>query len=167
MPRDLYTHLVYARKLPLVGRLAYYSLKFLGAEIPLSVKIGDDFELEHGGFGVVIHSRTTIGNRVKVYPNVTIGRADIYRPMSLSGFEGVHVDDDVILCPGSKVLAKKGVLRVGKGCVLGANAVLLESTGENEIWAGIPAKRVGIRSNDGAPVVDDSFTKELTRSNGL
>jgi serine O-acetyltransferase len=37
------------------------------------------------------------------------------------------------------------VLRVGRGSVVGANAVLLESTGENEIWAGVPARRVGTR----------------------
>jgi len=36
-------------------------------------------------------------------------------------------------------------LRVGSGTVLGANAVLLQSTGENEIWAGIPARCVGKR----------------------
>jgi len=29
---------------------------------------------------------------------------------------------------------------------VGANAVLLESTGENEIWAGVPARCVGKRT---------------------
>jgi serine O-acetyltransferase len=146
MPRDFHTSLVYARKWPVVGRLAYYALKLLGAEIPLSVKIGQDFELEHGGFGVVIHSHSEIGSRVKVYPGVTLGRADIYRPIEQSLFKGILIEDDVILCPGSKVLCKDGILRVGRGSVVGANAVLLESTGENEIWAGIPARRVGFRS---------------------
>ncbi|MCX5907521.1 MAG: hypothetical protein NTY64_10120 [Deltaproteobacteria bacterium] len=32
-----------------------------------------------------------------------------------------------------------------KGSVVGANAVLLQSTGENEIWAGVPAVLVGKR----------------------
>jgi serine O-acetyltransferase len=146
MPRDFHTSLVYARKWPVVGRLAYFALKLLGAEIPLTVKIGRDFELEHGGFGVVIHSRSEIGSRVKVYPGVTLGRADIHRPIEQSRFKGILIEDDVILCPGSKVLCKEGILRVGHGSVLGANAVLLESTGENEIWAGIPARRVGFRS---------------------
>jgi len=36
-------------------------------------------------------------------------------------------------------------LRVGRGTVVGANAVLLESTGENELWAGVPARKVGLR----------------------
>jgi len=39
-------------------------------------------------------------------------------------------------------------LKVARGTVVGANAVLLESTGEEEIWAGVPAKRVGFRDRD-------------------
>ena len=142
---DLSTSLVYARQWPIVGRLAYYALKLLGVEIPCSVTVGRDFELAHGGFGVVVHSRTTIGDRVKLYPGVGLGRADIYQPMERSRFEGIMIEDDVILAPGAKVLCKEGVLRVRRGTVLGANAVLLQSTGEWEIWAGMPAKRVGRR----------------------
>ena len=146
MPRDIYTSLVYARNWPVIGKLAYYALKLLGSEIPRSVPIGKDFQLEHGGFGVVVHSRSEIGNRVKIYPGVTVGRADIHNPMEKSLFEGVVIGDDVILCPGAKVLCKEGVLHVGKGTVVGANAVLLRSTGENEIWAGMPARKVSDRS---------------------
>jgi len=89
-----------------------------------------------------------IGNRVKIYPGVILGRADIYQPMEKSDFEGIVIEDDVILAPGAKVLGKNGVLKVARGTVVGANAVLLESTGEEEIWAGVPAKRVGFRDRD-------------------
>jgi serine O-acetyltransferase len=145
MANDLYTRLVYARAWPVLGRLAYYALKLLGAEIPCSVPVGPGFELAHGGFGVVVHSKSVIGARVKIYPGVTLGRADIYRPASESRFEGIVIEEDVILSPGCKVLCKEGVLRVRRGTLVGANAVLLESTGENEIWAGMPAVCVGKR----------------------
>lgn len=148
MKKDIYSRLVHARKSRLVGRLAYYLLKLLGVEIPSSVTIGQDFELAHGGFGVVIHPNTSIGSRVKIYPGVTLGRADIYRPPSVSQFQGIVVEDDAILSPGAKILCKQGVLRVGRGTVVGANAVLLQSTGENEIWVGIPAQLVGKRNQD-------------------
>ncbi len=148
MRRDLYSRLVYARDLPLVGGLAYYLLKLLGIEIPCEVQVGEALELAHGGFGVVIHPKSVIGKRVKIYPGVTLGRADIYRPASASNFQGIVVEDDAILCPGAKILGKQGVLRVGRGSVIGANAVLLESTGVNEIWAGVPAKCVGTRNGE-------------------
>lgn len=150
MARDLPTSLVYARRLPLVGKLAYYMLKMLGVEIPVKVPIGENFELAHGGVGVVMHSSTVIGNHVKIYPGVTLGRADIHRPMSASAFEGIVIEDHVILSPGAKILCKHGVMRVGQGTVIGANAVLLESTGEMEIWAGIPARCIGRREDSDA-----------------
>ena len=145
MARDLYTRLVYACRNKIFGRIAYYTLKLLGVEIPIAVEIGDDFELAHGGFGVVIHSNTVIGNRVKIYPGVGIGRADIYRPSDKSRFKGIVIEDDVILSTGAKIICKTGLLNVGRGTVIGANAVLSQSTGENEIWTGLPARRVGKR----------------------
>ena len=143
--RDLYTRLVYTRANPIFGRIAYFTLKLLGIEIPNSVMIGNDFELAHGGFGVVIHPSSVVGNRVKMYPGVTLGRADVHLPIERSGFDSIVIEDDVILASGAKVLCKSGTLRVRQGTVVGANSVLLTSTGENEIWAGIPAKRIGER----------------------
>ncbi|MEN6434861.1 MAG: serine acetyltransferase [Anaerolineaceae bacterium] len=143
--KDLSSRLVYARSSRIWGKLAYRILKLLGSEIPRSVPIGEGFELVHGGFGVVIHSKSVIGKNVKIYPGVTLGRADIYLPADQSKFEKIIIEDDVILSPGSKILCKEGTLVVKKGTVVGANAVLLESTGEMEIWAGIPAKNIGVR----------------------
>jgi serine O-acetyltransferase len=131
-----------------LGGLAYYLLKLLGIEIPRSVQIGKGLEIAHGGFGVVLHSKTILGDRVKIYPGVGVGRSDIYRPAEQSRFEGIVIEDDVILSPGAKVICREGWLHVRRGTVLGANAVLTQSTGENEIWAGIPARRVGSRPQD-------------------
>lgn len=143
--RDFYSRLVYARQIPVIGKLFYYLLKLLGSEIPLSVPVGKDFILEHGGHGVVIHSKSKIGDRVHIYQGVTLGRADIYLPSTKSSFQGIEIGDDVILAPGSKILCKAGVLKVAEGTVVGANAVLLDSTGPNEIWAGSPARCIGHR----------------------
>ncbi|MBC8331058.1 MAG: serine acetyltransferase [Anaerolineae bacterium] len=142
---DFITRLTYLRKNSLFGVFAYYALKLLGLEIPRSVEIGADLEIAHGGFGIVIHRHAEIGSRVKIYPGVTIGRADIYRPADQSRFEGIMIEDDVILSPGCKILCKDGILRVRRGAVIGANAVLLKSTEANEIWAGIPARCIGKR----------------------
>jgi serine O-acetyltransferase len=159
--RDLYTALAYARRVPGIGKLAYLILKLLGMEIPRSVQIGRDLEVAHGGFGIVIHPQTVIGERVKIYPGVTIGRADIHLPSNQSKFEGVVIEDNVILASGSKVLGKEGVLRVGNGTIVGANAVLLCSTGEGEIWAGVPARRIGNR--DRLTMIQASLMSESKR----
>lgn len=145
MKRDIYARLVDARGSQLFGKAAYYLLKLLGAEIPRSVKIGEDFLLLHGGFGVVIHPKTVIHDRVRIYPGVTLGRADVHHRIEDSAFEGIEVGDDALLSSGAKILCKEGILRIGRGTIVAANAVLLQSTGEDEVWAGIPARRIGKR----------------------
>lgn len=147
MKRNFCTHLVYARRWPIVGRLAYILLKALGSEIPLSVKIGSGFQLVHGGFGVVLHPACVIGNNVKIYQGVTIGRGDTFREAEQSRFEGVHIGNDVLIGPGAKILCNSGVLHVGAGTIVGANAVLLRTTGVEEVWAGVPAHLIGMRSD--------------------
>ncbi|MFL7892225.1 MAG: serine acetyltransferase [Anaerolineales bacterium] len=146
--KDLYTRLVYARSSPAFGSVAYFLLKILGVEIPKSVQIGEDFELAHGGFGVVIHPKTVIGDRVKIYPGVTLGRSDVHHSFEKSGFKGIRIASDVVLASGAKILCGEGILEVKQGTIVGANAVLTSSTKEYEIWAGVPAKMIGHREKE-------------------
>ncbi|RME36167.1 MAG: hypothetical protein D6794_08870 [Deltaproteobacteria bacterium] len=157
---DFVTRLAYLRTKPLIGRLAYYALKLLGVELPRSVPVGPGLELAHGAVGLVVHSKARIGARVKLYPGVTLGRADIYRPAHESRFESIVIEDDVILSPGCKVLCKEGTLTVGRGTMVGANAVLLQSTGEWEIWAGIPARKVADRPRTGEYISPPHMTRD-------
>ncbi len=143
--RDIPTTLVYARSIPFIGWFAYYLLKIIGIEKPRSVAIGEDFTLVHGGYGVVIHRDSVIGDRVKIYPGVVLGRADIHLAADISKFEKIIIENNVILAAGSKVLGKVGEMRVAERTVLGANAVLLESSFLGGTWAGIPTHRIGDR----------------------
>lgn len=127
-----------------IHKLGKASLRILGCELPSGVKIGKDLVLAHNALGIVIEHRTEIGDRVRIFQQVTIGSANVYALPLVDDFT-VVIEDDVILGAGAKVLAKQGVLTVGKGTIIGANAVLLQSTGEFEIWAGIPAKKIGER----------------------
>jgi len=137
----LFNRLVYLRK----WRLAREILALYGVEIPADVQIGADFQLIHRGFGTVIHPTTRIGDRVRIYHNVTIGRADAHLPAEQTKMQHVEIGDDAVLFPGSVVLGGPGITRLGKGTILAANAVLIQSTGENEVWAGVPARRVSTR----------------------
>ncbi len=147
MAKNIYTRLVYARKWPVFGRLAYIILKALGCEIPNSVQIGKNFHLVHGGIGVVIHPTCVIGNDVTIYQGVTIGRGDTYRAPEKSSFTGIRIGDRAIIGPGAKVLGSSYSLVVGPDTIVGANAVLQQSTEEQEVWAGIPARCIGTRSD--------------------
>ena len=136
--------LVRAQSLPLIGTVVRQWLKLHGTDIPpWTIEGSRGLILQHGG-QVVVHWSARIGNNVVLMQNCTIGRGDIWRQPD-PDLEGFDVGDDVIICAGAVVLCSHGTLRIGRGTVVGANAVLTQSTGENEVWAGVPARRVGFR----------------------
>lgn len=67
-------------------------------------------------YGIVIHSKTVIGRRVTVMQQVTIGGKN-------PGGENAApvIEDDVYIGTGAKII---GNVRVGRGTVVGANAVV-------------------------------------------
>jgi serine O-acetyltransferase len=141
---SLITRLIYARRGPF-KRAVKELLALYGVEVPAEVEVGKNLQVMHRGFGTVIHPRTTLGDNVTIYHNVTLGRADPWVPGSLARMDGINVEDSVVLCVGSVVVCGEGTLTIGAGTILGANAVLTRSTGPNEIWAGAPARRVSSR----------------------
>ncbi|MDH6140682.1 MULTISPECIES: serine O-acetyltransferase [Kitasatospora] len=144
---SLVTSLIYRRRHPVFGRLLRELLALYGVEVPPAAEIGPGLRVYHRGFGTVLHPYTTLGAGVTLYNGVTIGRADPWVPQQHSAMERVVLEDGVVVCAGAKIICKRGVLTVGAGTVVGANAVLTCSTGPNEIWAGVPARLVGRRSD--------------------
>lgn len=129
------------------GKLIFlitHLLKLFRVDIPKSVSIGNDFILPHSGNGVVIHPKVIIGNGVRIYQQVTIGRADIWNDIPSASFEGVIIGDNVIICAGAKILTDSKLV-IGSGAIIGANAVLTKSVGPNEVWAGVPAQFIKYR----------------------
>ncbi|MCU7824479.1 serine O-acetyltransferase [Kitasatospora sp. DSM 101779] len=159
---SLVTSLIYRRRHPLLGRLVQEALALYGMEVPAAVEIGPGLEVFHRGFGTVLHPYTTIGAGVTLYNGVTVGRADPWVPQERSAMRRVVLEDGVVVCAGAKIVCKEGVLTVGAGTIVGANAVLTRSTGRGEIWAGIPARCIGLREGTG-PLQAEPHRREPQR----
>lgn len=117
-------------------------------EIHPETTVAKGLVLQHRGMGTIIHPATDIGANVTLYHQVTIGRKDGHVPAKDSPMERIQIGDDAVLYPGCKILGGAGVTTVGTGTIIAANAVLTQSTGEYEIWGGIPARKIGIRPRE-------------------
>lgn len=114
-----------------------------GLDIPPETEVGRDVVFLHNGIGTVIHPTAVLEDGCCICQNVTIGDATNWPGYDGEEcFDGVVIGERAMICAGAKVLGSDGVLRIGHGTVVGANAVLTRSTGDDEIWAGVPAKLV-------------------------
>ena len=99
-----------------------------GIEIGNAVEIGEGVNFAHT-LGIVIGGDAKIGARVKFLGNNTVGTAkDNGYPV---------IEDDVVVGCGARIL---GPIRVGKGAMIGANAVVVSDVPPGAIMGGIPAK---------------------------
>ncbi|NGP44411.1 2,3,4,5-tetrahydropyridine-2,6-dicarboxylate N-acetyltransferase [Bacillaceae bacterium SIJ1] len=118
-----------------------------GAVIRDQVEIGDNAVIMMGalinigaviGKGTMIDMNVTMGGRATVGNNCHIGAgavlAGVIEPPSA---QPVIVEDDVVV--GANAVILEGV-RVGKGAVVAAGAVVTEDVPENTVVAGIPAR---------------------------
>lgn len=107
------------------------------------VFIGKDveFNIRHG---ITIKKYSNISSGCKfidhdhgIKPDKLIG------PQSSPG-KAIFLGEDVWL--GVNVVVLKGV-SIGNGAVVGAGAVVTKSIPDNEIWGGVPAKKIGDRND--------------------
>lgn len=128
------------------GLLYFIALKLLSVEFPRSVVFGDGLQLAHGAAGLVVHENSRLGEDVTLYQGVTLGRADQYKQgEGLNRGGGVVIGDRTSICPGAVVLYRSGRVRsIGSDVIVGANSVVLSDIPDGEIWAGVPARRIGL-----------------------
>ena len=111
-------------------------------------------------YGIVIHAGTVIGRRVTIMQQVTLGAKD----------RGVNdapiLEDDVYVGAGARVL---GAVRVGRGAIIGANAVVTRDVppyctvvGANRIVRDeAPARTSGSPAPRSAPCPRESRSRSL------
>jgi serine O-acetyltransferase len=125
---------------PRAGRLAAL-LNFIlfGIEIPVSLEIGPGLIIPHPHGTVLGAAR--IGANVTIFQQVTLGAkvADWnYDPATRP-----VVEDGVTIAAGAKVL---GPVTLGRDCVVGANAVVIDDVAAGETVGGIPARPLSARA---------------------
>ena len=137
-------------KFDLIARIISQFSRFLtGIEIHPKAKIGKNLFIDHG-MGVVIGETSEIGDNVTIYHNVTLGGI----APSINSNEQREVKrhptlmDNVVVGSGAQVL---GPVVVGKNAKIGANAVVTKDVPEKAVMVGIPAKNVGIASDEFKP----------------
>lgn len=142
--KNIVTKLVYRRsrtKFKLVKKIYTKLIYLCGADLPENIKVGMNVNFCHNCLGSVIYDGTVIEDNVRIYQNVTIGLSD---PMTENLVE-FRIREGAVLCAGAKILGKEHMV-VGRNTIIGANSVLLCSTGDNEIWGGIPARFIKKRA---------------------
>ncbi|MDR9765630.1 DapH/DapD/GlmU-related protein [Shewanella baltica] len=115
-----------------------------------NIELGDNVYVGKGTFILAENSKVTIGNNVLIAPGVKINsRNHIYsNPLVLINQQGhlgkdIIIEDDVWIASNAIILA--GV-KVGKGAVVAAGAVVTNNIKPYTIVGGIPAKYIGDRS---------------------
>lgn len=107
----------------------YYSFKY-GMQIPSVTNIGYGFLIGHG-IGVVINSRTRIGNNVNISQFLSIG--------SFNDTPAI-IGDNVYIGPHVSIVED---VIIGNNAIIGAGAVVVHDVQENSTVVGSPAKKVG------------------------
>lgn len=155
-----------------IGRKTF--LPWVSMTWPHQVSIGSECLLErdiffkfdgpwHSGPSILIRDRVFLGrgcefniqNGIEIGDNGLIGSGckfidhdhgiAINIPMNAqacSRCAPIKIEPDVWL--GDNVIILSGVT-IGAGAIIGAGAVVSHSVPKNEIWAGVPARRIGLR----------------------
>ena len=124
---------LYKKRIPLLPKFITYLIRFIfGAYIPHTADIGRDTVFGYGGIGVVIHSRSKIGNRCIISQGVTLGGTSHIKEVPIIG-------NDVYIGAGAKII---GPVKIGDEVIIGANAVVVDDVESKSIVAGVPAKVV-------------------------
>ena len=133
------------QKKPVIGIIGTFVLRIWGCDIPKTVKIPHKLYLAHHGNGVCVHPSTEIEKGVRIFQQVTIGRADVYLPGEQTTYEKIVIKEYAILGAGCKILNSKGTMTIGENAIIAANSVVLCDVPANEVWGGIPARKLYTR----------------------
>lgn len=89
--------------------IKYINIMLFRVYIPPDVNIGKRLDLPHGGFGIIMHKDTKIGNDAILFHNVTFANG------------GARIGDRVYIGTGVTII---GDVTIGDDVTIGANALI-------------------------------------------
>jgi acetyltransferase-like isoleucine patch superfamily enzyme len=147
-----------------IAKIPFYSIRHFYYKRIMKIKIGKGSSIHLNNFifhgKLIIGEKTTInrncfldargsifiGNNVSISPNVHLITAD--HDINSADFKyrqkKIQISDFVFI--GSRATVLPGVT-IGKGAVICAGAVVTKDIYDYDIVAGIPAKKIGIRTD--------------------
>ncbi len=122
----------------------------------MNIEIGNDVSIGTGAILMATESKIIIGNKVMFGPKVTVIGGDHNTNVVGQYMYDIHekkpgddldviIEDDVWV--GSGVIILKGV-KLGRGCIIAAGAVVNKEVKPYTIMGGIPAKQISNRFKD-------------------
>jgi serine O-acetyltransferase len=125
------SHALWVRGLETTAEILWrVNVLLTGADIHPGAQIGGGLRLTHTA-GLVVGRDVRIGSNVTLLHGVTLGGS------AKGWFDGVFADgspeigDDTEIMSGAKVL---GPIRIGRGCFIGANAILAHDLPDGEAY---------------------------------
>jgi len=106
----------------------------MGATINIGAVIGEETMID---MGAILGGRATVGKRCHIGAGAVL--AGVIEPPSANP---VIIEDDVLV--GANAVVIEGV-RVGKGSIVAAGAVVIEDVPENVVVGGIPARVLKVK----------------------
>lgn len=124
---------LHRRGVPLAPRLLDHLIFLLfNSVIHHSTQIGQDTRCAYRGMSVLIHKQARIGRDVMIGPHVVIG--------GRSGQRGLPIiEDHAYIGANACVL---GEIRIGRGAVVGAGAVVIDDVAPGAVVVGSPARAI-------------------------
>lgn len=108
-----------------------HAIIMMGAIINIGAIIGEGTMID---MGVVLGGRATVGKNCHIGAGTVL--AGVIEPPSA---QPVIIEDDVVI--GANAVVLEGV-RVGKGAVVAAGAVVIEDVPPNTVVGGVPARKI-------------------------
>jgi serine O-acetyltransferase len=121
-----------SRSIELVIRLVY------GACLPAKTSIAPSVFFYHNALGVVLNHDCIISAGCQIGTHVVLGGNG-------NQMGAPHLEEDVVVHAGAKLI---GPIRVGRGAVIGANAVVMSDVPARSLVTGVPGevKKFGLDS---------------------